>query len=216
MQGFLCGCSFLHSTSAKVELHPWHLERDAGWKVVPNTPKSALEAAFSRILPRKRGKKVMIFLPSDAFVSPLPSGCECQVQKKGMRRSSAVSSAAVRHSPSDPQPKTALSLLERRTIPRVEEGPGGWVGRVCVCACRGGRGGRGGKDGGCFGPLCKRSTEAVRMETPVRAGGLSRPETTRTPKLCFDNDRPGLCEGFVVHVVVWESTVSAVCVRVGR
>lgn len=90
------------------------------------------------------------------------------------------------------------------------------MGRVCVCVCRGGRGGRGGKDGGCCGPLCKRSTEAVRMETPVRAGGLSRPETTRTPKLCFDNDRSGLWEGFAVHVVVWESTVPAVCVCVGR
>lgn len=110
--------------------------------------------------------------------------------------SRAVSSAAVRHSPSDLQPKTALSLLERWTIPRVEEGPGGWVGRVCVyvCVCRGGRGGRGGKDGGCFGALCRRSTEAVRMETPVRAGGLSRPETARTPKpgCVFDNDRSRL------------------------
>lgn len=128
----------------------------------------------------------MILLPSGAFVSPLPSGCECQVQKKrGVRRrirdgaetgSSAVSSAAVRHSPSDLQPKTALSLLERRTIPRVEEGPGGWV---CV--------GAGGEEeeertGGCFRPLCRRSTDSVRMETPVRAGGLSRPETARTPK----------------------------------
>lgn len=147
LAGFCVLLLFLtqHICQSRVTSMPPYSGMQAG-KWCPTHLKVLWKQPFRAFSQGKERKKVMILLPFGAFVSPLPSGCECQVKKKGMRRrirdgaetgSSAVSSAAVRHSPSDLQPKTALSLLERRTIPRVEEGPGGWVGRVCVCVCVG-------------------------------------------------------------------------------
>lgn len=105
----------------------------AKWRT-SSPPKSSSIGYFARFAKEKEQKKSDFHLPSDVLYSPswewhTTTSREGEQEKRSRRRWSVLSRCA--SVSQRPEPKTALSLLQPWTIPRVEEGPG-QVGGVCA------------------------------------------------------------------------------------